>query len=205
MLNNNHVFINCPFDSEYVPLLRAMLFTIIYLDYKPFISQTISSAQVRNNQIKQYIRSCRYGIHDLSRCHCMHKDDLPRFNMPYELGLDIGASEFGPISLRSKRILILEKEKYFYQKVISDISGQDIFNHDDNPKLLIKSIRDWFSNNTDSLIISYNNIWDAYNQFTEDLFLNNNQQNDLTTFNELTIGDYIKLATLWTKQFRLYN
>ena len=47
----------------------------------------------------------------------MSKDELPRFNMPYELGLDVGASEYGGTRLKTKKILILETERYHYQKV----------------------------------------------------------------------------------------
>ncbi len=30
-----NVFINCPFDPEYYPLLRPLLFTIVYLGFNP--------------------------------------------------------------------------------------------------------------------------------------------------------------------------
>src|SRR5437868_3996014 len=46
-----NVFINCPFDKEYTPILRAILFTTIYLGFEPQISQTISSSEIRINQI----------------------------------------------------------------------------------------------------------------------------------------------------------
>ena len=113
----SNVFINCPFDIEYTPLLRPLVFTTIYLDLTPHLSQTISSSNIRINQIKTHIKSCKYGIHDLSRSKAMSKDELPRFNMPYELGLDVGASEYGGTRLKTKKILILETERYHYQKL----------------------------------------------------------------------------------------
>jgi hypothetical protein len=33
-----NVFINCPFDSDYYPLLRPLLFTIVYLGFNPKIA-----------------------------------------------------------------------------------------------------------------------------------------------------------------------
>lgn len=33
-----NVFINCPFDENYLPLLRPLLFTVIYLRLKPRIA-----------------------------------------------------------------------------------------------------------------------------------------------------------------------
>jgi hypothetical protein len=32
------VFVNCPFDSEYLPLLRPLLFTVIYVGFVPRIA-----------------------------------------------------------------------------------------------------------------------------------------------------------------------
>jgi hypothetical protein len=65
--------------------------------------------------------------------------------MPYELGLDIGCIEFGPRALKTKKVLILETERFHIQKVLSDIAGQDIENHNDDPRTLIRKVRDWFA------------------------------------------------------------
>jgi len=83
MAFDENVFINCPFDEEYSPLLKALVFTILYLDLEPYLSQTISSSSIRVNQINEHIRSCRFGIHDVSRNRAMSDGELPRFNMPY--------------------------------------------------------------------------------------------------------------------------
>jgi hypothetical protein len=36
---HNRVFINCPFDDEYRPMLEPVLFCLIYLEFEPSISQ----------------------------------------------------------------------------------------------------------------------------------------------------------------------
>ena len=41
------------------------------------------------------IEECRYGIHDLSRTKLDEINALPRFNMPIELGLFLGAMRYG--------------------------------------------------------------------------------------------------------------
>jgi len=41
---------------------------------------------------------------------------------------------------------VLDREKYRFQKYISDISGQDIKAHDGKPALAIKRVRDWLNN-----------------------------------------------------------
>ena len=202
MAFENNIFINCPFDSDYNPLLRALVFSSLYLNLEPYLSQTISSSNIRINQIKHHIRSCKYGVHDLSRSKPMKVDELPRFNMPYELGLDIGASEYGNKILKTKRVLILETDRYHYQKVISDIAGQDISNHDDNPKTLVKKVRDWFSTDNPNIIPPYSEIWTAYNQFTDDLSSTLAPTHTIDEIQEMTIGDYIKFAKDWISNFK---
>jgi molybdopterin converting factor small subunit len=129
--------------------------------------------------------------------------ELPRFNMPYELGLDIGALEYGGRKLKTKRILILETERYHYQKVISDIAGQDIENHDDDPKTLITKVRNWFSANfSEETIVGQRVIWIAYNQFIDDLNNNLSATYTVDEIEEMPIGDFIKFSAVWIRRFK---
>ena len=121
----NNVFINCPFDKEYTPLLRSLTFTLLYLELEPNLSQTLSSSSIRIDQIKNHIKNCKFSIHDLSRSKPIKQDELPRFNMPFELGLDIGAIEYGGKKLKTKKTLILETERYHYQKVLADTHTEE--------------------------------------------------------------------------------
>ncbi len=43
--------------------------------------------------------------------------------MPFEPGLFPGARRYGPRSQRDKHCLVLELERYRYQKYLSDIAG----------------------------------------------------------------------------------
>lgn len=200
---DQNVFINCPFDTDYKPLLKALVFELLYLDFTPKLSQTLSSSSIRVNQIKHLIKTCKYGIHDLSRSKAMNKGDLPRFNMPYELGLDIGAFEYGNRNLKAKKVLILETDRYHYQKVISDIAGQDIENHNDDPKTLITKVRNWFSANFPTQTISGpSEIWIAYNQFVDDLSTNLSSTYTTQEIEEMPISDFIKFSTDWISEFR---
>ncbi len=163
---------------------------------------TMSSSNVRIQQIKNYIRKSKFGIHDISRNKQLSNSELPRFNMPFELGLDIGAAEFGSALLKSKHALILDTERYYFQKVISDISGQDIEEHANDPKILIRKVRNWFSNQTDSTIPGPTIIWNAFNQFNADLKTNLTDIYTDEDFEEMPIGDFIKFANDWTSRFK---
>ena len=76
------------------------------------------------------MEECRFGIHDLSRTQLDRRSRLPRFNMPLELGMFLAAKRFGVELQRRKNALILDRDRYRYQKFISDIAGQDIRAHD---------------------------------------------------------------------------
>src|SRR5680860_1258689 len=143
MAFENNIFINCPFDKQYNPLLKAIVFYIVYLDYKPLLSETINSAESRVNAILALINDAIYSIHDLSRMELTKENELARFNMPLELGMDIGCKSFGNASQNEKYFLIPDKVKYRYQKAISDISGNDISIHNAEPEKALRQVRNW--------------------------------------------------------------
>ncbi|MBK8092144.1 MAG: hypothetical protein IPK32_09240 [Verrucomicrobiaceae bacterium] len=143
---DRQVFINCPFDDEHLPLLRAMVFAIHACGYKARCAlEVVDAGEVRLSKILRLIESCRYGLHDISRTSLDAINGLPRFNMPLELGLFLGAARFGNIAQRRKRTLILDVERFRYQKFVSDIAGQDIKAHGNDPLRLIGAVRDWLN------------------------------------------------------------
>lgn len=77
-----NVFINCPFDADYTPLLHAIVFAIHDCG---FVARTaleeIDSGHTRLDKIVRIIEQCDHGIHDISRTTAL-PDDWPRFNMP---------------------------------------------------------------------------------------------------------------------------
>ncbi len=140
---NKSVFINCPFDDDYVPLFQTIIFTLLALDFTPRSAFEIDDGGVRLDKIIKIISECKFGIHDISRTQ-LDRHKLPRFNMPFELGLDIGCKFLYPSSkYRNKTHLILDKSKYRFRIYLSDISGQDIKAHENRPLKSIKIVRDW--------------------------------------------------------------
>ena len=138
------VFINCPLDDEYEPLLQAILFCLIRFGFKPKIAtEQTDSAETRLEKIKELIRSSKYSIHDLSRCQSSGPGEHHRMNMPFELGLDFGCRNFGSSPLDQKKILVLEEQKYRYQIVLSDLAGSDIEAHEGDYTKAIRKVRNW--------------------------------------------------------------
>jgi hypothetical protein len=138
------VFINCPFDEDFSPLLQAMAFCVVYLGFHPRLApENSDNAVARLDRILELIRGSKYGIHDLTRCKSTAAGEFSRMNMPFELGLDHACSRFGSGHLSQKRILILEESRYDYQKTLSDISGWDIQPHGGNHEKAVRHVRTW--------------------------------------------------------------
>ncbi|MFN0036150.1 MAG: hypothetical protein ACKVUS_13895 [Saprospiraceae bacterium] len=162
-----NVFINCPFDEEYQPLFEAILFAVHRCGFVLRCAKEFGdSNQIRIDKIVQLIGESKYAIHDLSRVTLKSTTDLPRFNMPLELGIFIGCSKFGSRQHKQKVYLILESEEYRFKKFISDLSGQDIQSHKDNPEAAIKVVRDWLSNKSEAKIPSASKVWSEFQEFT---------------------------------------
>jgi hypothetical protein len=138
-----NVFINCPFDSEYAPIFEAIVFAVHDAGFRPKCArERLDSGEIRLQKIIQLIRVSRYSIHDLSRTELDVVTELPRFNMPLELGIDLGCKAFSPPH-RFKSLLIFDSEQYRFQKYVSDISGQDIHQHGNDSRVAVARVRDW--------------------------------------------------------------
>lgn len=143
------VFVNCPFDESYRNLFESIVFAIHDCGYIARCALEVDDAsQVRIDKIGSIISACRFGVHDISRTDPDTATGLPRFNMPLELGMFLGAKRYGRAEQRQKSCLILDVERYRFQKFISDIAGQDIAAHGGEPARAIKAVRDWLSNAT---------------------------------------------------------
>jgi len=120
-----------------------MVFTTIASGYTPRCAlDETDGGEVRLAKIAKLIEECDWAIHDISRVETSD-GDLPRFNMPLELGLHLGAKLFGNARQRRKRALILDADKHRYDKMLSDISGQDIEAHARRVNQMIARVRNW--------------------------------------------------------------
>lgn len=143
-LKRNHVFINCPFDDGYLPIFRAIVFAVHDLGFVARCAlESDDAVDFRLAKIERIIEECAYGIHDLSRVGADPNTLLPRFNMPFELGLFLGCQRFGAKAQRRKRAMILDSDRFRFRQSISDISGQDIHPHAGDPFIAIREVRDW--------------------------------------------------------------
>ena len=106
--------------------------------------EAYDGANTRIDKIIALIRDCRWGIHDISRAEA-NAEGLPRFNMPLELVLFLGAHRFGDAHQRDKSCLVLDREPFRFQRFNSDIAGQDSVPHHGQPQQAIEAVRNWIA------------------------------------------------------------
>ncbi len=201
----SNVFVNCPFDEEYLPLLRPLLFTVTYLGFNPRIaSERLDSAENRIDKICELIHESRYGIHDLSRLKAERSDEFYRLNMPFELGIDYGARQYGPPPMHKKQCLILEKNPHDYKRALSDLSGVDIKNHRNEPDEIVRVVRDWFYETVGLDDADYPKVvWNRFNDFTADIFDSRlaegiPEDDVIEDIERMPVSEYIDCVKEWT-------
>lgn len=197
-----NVFVNCPFDSEYDSLLKPLLFTIIALGFNPRIaSERFDAGEQRISKICGLIGASQFSVHDLSRIKSSREGELYRLNLAFELGIDYGSRSFHEGRLTKKRFLVLEKDRFEYMKAISDLSGMDIEAHGNDPRVLIRKVRNWFYSTAGAQdIAGPTDIWYDYTDFAAHLYA----ELTATGFSDediadLPIPEYLDYVRAWTK------
>jgi hypothetical protein len=137
---NRNVFINCPFDADFQSCFEALLFAITASGYQARCAlEDPDGANIRFDKLRRLIKESPRSIHDLSRIE-LGANALPRFNMPFELGLAMGAKYFGPPARRTNSALIMVREDYVLNAYLSDLGGNDPRAHNDNPHQVIRIV-----------------------------------------------------------------
>jgi len=138
------VFVNCPFDSDYEPILQGILFCIVDLGFMPRLAKERSdSGEVRLHKIADLIRDSKYSIHDLSRSQADQPGEFFRLNMPFEYGVDWACRRWFGEGRGEKKFLVLDEQRYRYQAALSDIAGSDIGYHKGDFQIAMRKVRNW--------------------------------------------------------------
>lgn len=194
-----NVFINCPFDLEYRRMLHALIFTLIKYGLEPRIALILKdSGVVRIDKIKEMIEHSKFSIHDISRMEFLKDGDSPRFNLPFELGLDFGCRFYGADKLKDKNLLILEEEKFRYREVISDISGNDVEAHNSKVEAMVRLVWDWYCDVIGETSENWKDVWYRFNEFQTHFEKESKESGfDDSDIENISIKQYIELVKIW--------
>lgn len=194
------VFINCPFSEDYQEKFRAIVFSVIRSGCEPRCAlEADDGAENRLQKICNIIGQCDLAIHDISKTELDIASGLPRFNMPLELGIFLGARRFGAGPHKRKRCIILDRERYRYQKFMSDIAGQDIHAHGGTTHGVIGEISSWLRDEIRGRHVPGGKVISLeFDAFQRDLprICDEIQIDPI----ELTFQDYRKIAVAWIVQ-----
>lgn len=162
------VFINCPFTDDYKKLFHCIVFCVLACGFRPRSALEAGDAgDIRLDKIIRLIKESHYSIHDLSAIELDKVNSLPRFNMPFELGLVIGCKKVAGKKFQARPILVMEGNAFTSQKCLSDIAGQDLKAHQSSTVRITTIVRTWLrqqSARTD--IPGHVRIQQAFDQFS---------------------------------------
>jgi hypothetical protein len=196
-MSGRDVFINCPFTADYQNHFQATVFTVVRSGFTPRCArESDDGGEVRFEKICRIISGCPYAVHDISKTEPDADSGLPRFNMPFELGLFLGARRFGGRPHRQKKSLIFDRAPFRYQSFISDISGQDIHPHNGEVDQLIRELATWLRDQArDPKVPGGIAVADEYSKFKVDLpSIAADMQLQLS---ELTFKDLVAVVARW--------
>jgi hypothetical protein len=145
------VFINCPFDEAYKPVFDAVVFAVLACRYRVRSALEITDGgETRLAKIFRLIQASSHSIHDISRVELDRDSNLPRFNMPLELGIALGYRQYAAAE-HPHRVMIVDSERYRYQTFASDLAGIDIAAHGGKPADAIACVRRFLSSDDPDL------------------------------------------------------
>jgi hypothetical protein len=154
---------------------------------------------VRLGKIQRIIGESKFGIHDISNIELDPITNLPRFNMPFELGLFLAAKAFGSNEQKDKIALIFDSKRFRYRESLSDISGLDIETHDGTPDRAIHGVRNWLNScrGQASSLPGGSYLVGKYDAFSKQLPSASKKLK--LDANELTYGDLCRAMERWVK------
>jgi len=151
-VRSTSVFINCPYDEEFVQIFDSIVFATACCGFLPRSAIESGSTSVpRMDRITEAIHSSKYSIHDLSRCRGEGDRNLARFNMPLELGVCMG-NKFGNNGSDCHDWLLLVPRGSEYVQFVSDMAGYDPKQYDVTPESAIPSVMSWLATRPDAVI-----------------------------------------------------
>ncbi len=139
---NLDVFLNVPYDRQFVSLFLAYISGLVALGLEPRASLEIPGGAARLDKITELIASCSQSVHDLSRVELDETEPLtPRFNMPFELGIVVGVHRKHSTG---HTWFVFEASERRLKKSLSDLAETDPYIHDGTPHGVLSELLNAF-------------------------------------------------------------
>jgi hypothetical protein len=137
------VFLNIPYDKKFERLFLAYIAGISAFGMLPHATLEIPDSSRRLEKILKLERSCEYSVHDLSRVQLdAIKPRVPRFNMPFELGLCV--ADANRREGQQQNWFVFEAVANRVDKSLSDLKGTDAKIHGATVRGVLSALCDVF-------------------------------------------------------------
>jgi hypothetical protein len=158
------VFINVPFDAVYENTFLALIASLVGLGLNPRCVLEVPPAVDRLRRLYSLIRSCPFSLHDLSRVQVGRTGPfrVPRFNMPFELGLAAAIS----LADDQHQWRVLECVPHRVAQSLSDIAGYDATIHNGTVRGTIDAVLDIFGNVADPPLSETEDLFWVYRRLS---------------------------------------
>lgn len=154
------VFCNVPFDEKYEPLFLALVAGVLGTGNTPRTVLEIPPSTARVERVLDLLHDCRYSLHDLSRVQLSEGPvRVPRFNMPFELGMAVTLSLQAP---DQHHFRLLEAIPFRLQRSLSDLNGYDAYIHHGTTVGMMDAICDVFTHARPFPIAAPGGFWLVY-------------------------------------------
>jgi hypothetical protein len=135
------IFLNHAFDSRREYLYLSLIGSLASLGLRPRSVVELPGDTSRLERLHALIRACQYSVHDLSAVELTVRPyRVPRFNMPFELGLAVALKLQGEHEFR-----LLEAVDRRLDQSLSDLKGYDPYIHGATPIGVFDAVRNMFS------------------------------------------------------------
>ena len=135
-LRSTSVFINCPFSDSHVLLFIAYVVGAMAVGLTPRAAiETYDARRSRLERIHALIAECAVSFHDISYVALDSNAALPRFNMPFELGMAVNESFH-----TDHGCYIFDSRPYQALATTSDLNGREILSHNATPEDVLRLI-----------------------------------------------------------------
>jgi hypothetical protein len=136
-----HIFLNHAFDPAREYLYLSLIASLVGIGLRPRSVVELPGDTSRLERLYGLIRACQYSIHDLSAVERTARPyRVPRFNMPFELGLAVALKLQGGHEFR-----LLEAVDRRLDQSLSDLKGYDPYIHGATPVGVFDAVRNMFS------------------------------------------------------------
>jgi hypothetical protein len=148
MTLTKRVWVNIPYDPDYLALRHAIEVVLWIFGLEPVLAGGETRPDIRLDKLLQMIDTCSFGITEVRGGPRVRSTIPPSYNMPFEHGVmwllsTLKKSDFHPPILLCNRRLVDGPDIWF-----SNMRGTDALEHENKPEQLITKLYQWITTDT---------------------------------------------------------